>query len=101
MVLYDPRKATIDQMVKALTRFRYVAYPLGENLKRIVLSVEAFKGFEQISVLENAIRKIPGVKGVKTDILKRKVTVTVLPGKTNRKILVAAIAKIGMKVTTR
>lgn len=100
-LLYDPKQATPAQMAQALTRYRYVAYPLGEALKRTIIHVEGFGGFDKVPPLEEAIRKIPGVKGVMTDIIQRKITITFDGAKANQKILVATVAKMGLQVKNR
>ncbi len=103
-MLYDPEKATVDQMAKALYRFGYKTSAIRSkqvDVKQIVIQVEGFSDYNKIRLLENALERIPGVVGIETDIIKRKVTVFVQPGKVKREILVAAVTGQGVEVVTQ
>lgn len=100
-VLYDPEKVSIEQMAKALGRYGYTAYPKSGQLIRITIPVGRIDGFEKIPLLEEALRKIPGVKGVKTEIMKQKIVVIAEPGKVKRERLVTTIKENGVKVDSQ
>ncbi len=100
-LLYDPARATVADMAGALSRFGYVTYSLNEKVQQIRIRVKEFGGFDRIPPIEQALRRIPGVKGVKTDILKREMTVTVGAGKVKRETLAAAVAEHGLEVIGR
>jgi len=103
-VLYDPGKATVDQMAKALDRFGYKTSAIRSkqvDVKQIVIQVEGFSDFNKIRLLENALERIPGIVGIETDIIKRKVTIFVQPGEVKRETLVAAITGQGVEVAAK
>ncbi len=103
-VVYDPAKVWLAEMIKALKKTGYRGSVLGgiqKNHKVVVIQMEKISGFDKIPPLEEAIRKVPGVKGVRTDFLKRKVTVTIEAGKGRRDALLAAVAGQGMKGVIR